>query len=266
MVHPGPPGATGSRPGAGLGWGRWLQPLPRGAGLCRPAGARARPYMGTGGFSSARRTPARTLPAAPREPGQDTLRAASVIPNPGAKRAAGEADLSQTGSGEHRVTPGVLALVCRCQAAPSPGVSGHGPGRGAEGPRSRSGAEERSPCPRPRPPAVPGAPSAARGAHRGGGRGDAGGRCLAATWPPQGCRPAKATNPAPHDPPVTAGCGGAAGTHMSQERRGTRRGAKAGLARCIPFVPLPWTGASGEFVQALGSAHPGSLHGNAGAM
>ena len=29
---------------------------------------------------------------------------------------------------------------------------------------------------------------------------------------------------------------------MSQERRGTTRGARAGLARCIPFVPLPWTG------------------------
>lgn len=34
----------------------------------------------------------------------------------------------------------------------------------------------------------------------------AGGRWLAATWPPQGCSPAKVTNPAPHDPPVTAGC------------------------------------------------------------
>lgn len=73
--------------------------------------------------------------------------------------------------------------------------------------------------------------------------------------PPPGCSPAKAADPAPHlSPPrsVTGvsprgrrccpGCGGAGDTHMSQERRGTTRGARAGLARCIPFVPLPWTG------------------------
>lgn len=162
----------------------------------------------------------------------------------------------------------VLALLSHCQAAPSPGVPGHGPGRSAEDPSEPQwggGAEPRVRVPVP---TLPPCLDTQRGAGRPPGWRQRGrGRAVACgDVAPQGCSPAKATDPAPPEPPVTAGCGGAGGTHMSQERRGTRRGAKAGLARCIPFVPLPWTGASGEFVQALGSAHPGSLHGNAGAM
>lgn len=67
---------------------------------------------------------------------------------PGSERVAGEADISQTGSGEHRGTLGVLALIFHCQAAPSPGVSGprSRPGRRVRTiSPNRSGAEERSP-------------------------------------------------------------------------------------------------------------------------
>lgn len=235
--------------------------------------------MGTGSLSFARRTPAHTPARSPKGFGAGRCSCHQRHSKPGSERVAGEADLSQTGSGGQRVTLGVLALISHCQAAPSPGVPGHGPAgpRGAEDSSERQWGGEAEPhvrvpvsvspcpCPRRRPPAVPGHPSAARGAHRDGGRGDRAGGGLWRRGPPKGVALLKPPTPLPPTLP-TAGCGGAGGTHMSQERQGTRRGAKSGLARCIPFVPLPWTGASGEFVQALGSAHPGSLHGNAGAM
>lgn len=82
MVHPGPRGAQRVPPGRRLGWGRWGQPLPRDPALWRPAGARARPYMGTGSFSVPLPLP---LPGVPRDSGQDTVHATSGIPNPGAK-------------------------------------------------------------------------------------------------------------------------------------------------------------------------------------
>lgn len=272
MVHPGPAGAHPG-PARAQGWdggdGCSLSRGIQGSGVPQALGHG--PIWARAAFPSPAVPLPVPLPGVPRDSGQNTVHATSVTPNPGEKEWLEKPIHPRQGLGGHRLTLGMLALISHCQAAPSPGVSGHGPSRAAGcGGSLRTAVGRRSgapcPCPRPRPPAAPGHPSAAWGAHRGWRHRGRGRAVACGDVAPQGCSPAKATNPTPPDPPVAAGCGGAGGTHMSQERRGTRRGAKAGLARCIPFVPLPWTGASGEFVQALGSAHPGSLHGNAGAM
>lgn len=81
-VHPGPRGARRVPPGAGLPWGAMA--------AASPAGSRAL-ALGHGPIWARAASPSPAvplpvpLPGVPRDSGQGTVRATSVIPNPGAK-------------------------------------------------------------------------------------------------------------------------------------------------------------------------------------
>lgn len=233
---------------------RWLRrPAAAGAGPCVAGGSAprarcppARAARGArAGHGSRRRLLRRAQPAAPSERRQrGSGHGSPRSPDRGWGEAGGIGGRSPRYPAAGRLRP-------RAPPVPVPARP-----QGGEQPRHRramgGGAELPRPRPRPHPPrrdrAAP-APSRVPAPGPGGGwrtgslAGGGGGTRRRVPPPPKGVAPLKPPTPLPPVSPRTRERReGAGGTHMSPERRGATRGARAGPARRIPFVPLPWTG------------------------